>query len=247
LFVKSKRDAVVFFVLGFLLSWIASSVMLSVFQESAWKGYILNTLSPSSRTVPIAALKSDKNGTMGTVTVKAVLGEGDILLKANPFIETDLQDSANIAVEVAKRETGMRAPYNDLIISFNIGSKTIGGQSAGAAMAIGTMALLQNRTVKDDVAITGTIRSDGNIGGVEGIVQKTKAAALAGYKKMLIPRYQSAITLFEEVPLSGDGSVCFNESCYEFRVMNITEAAKDWGIELIEVYDIREVAEIMLE
>ncbi len=183
---------------------------------------------------------------MGFVTIKAILGEGDVLIKTNPFIETDLQDSANIALKVAMVETGISAPYNDFIISFSSKSRSIGGQSAGAAMTIGIMALLQNKTIRDDVAITGTIRSDGNIGGVAGIVQKTKAAALGGYKKMLIPRYQSVITFFEELPLSSNKGVCFTESCYEFKVVNITEDAKEWGIELIEVSDIREVAEIMI-
>jgi hypothetical protein len=64
------------------------------------------------------------------------------------------------------------------------------GPSAGAAMAVGFIALFKGEPVRRGVAFTGTIEADGRIGPVGAIPDKIRAAAREGYRTVLIPQGQ---------------------------------------------------------
>ncbi len=64
------------------------------------------------------------------------------------------------------------------------------GPSAGAAMAVGLIAMFRGETVRRGVALTGTIQPDGTIGHVGAIPDKMRAAAREGYRTILIPAGQ---------------------------------------------------------
>lgn len=70
------------------------------------------------------------------------------------------------------------------------GSTPMDGPSAGAAMAIGFIALFKHDTIKRGVALTGTLQPGGRIGPVGGIAGKIRAAAREGYHTVLIPSGQ---------------------------------------------------------
>ncbi len=64
------------------------------------------------------------------------------------------------------------------------------GPSAGAAMAIGFIALFKGDRIQRGTALTGTIESGGRIGWVGSIPDKIRAAKREGYHTVLIPRGQ---------------------------------------------------------
>ena len=64
------------------------------------------------------------------------------------------------------------------------------GPSAGAAMAVGFIALLKGDHIQRGIALTGTIEPEGQIGPVRGIPDKIRAAAREGYRTVLVPRGQ---------------------------------------------------------
>ena len=64
------------------------------------------------------------------------------------------------------------------------------GPSAGAAMAIGFIAMFKGDHVQRGTALTGTIESGGTIGWVGGIPDKIRAAKREGYHTVLVPRGQ---------------------------------------------------------
>ncbi len=70
------------------------------------------------------------------------------------------------------------------------GTTSMGGPSAGAAMAVGFIALFKQDAVRRGVALTGTLQSNGQIGPVGGIAGKLRAAAREGYHTILIPAGQ---------------------------------------------------------
>jgi Lon-like protease len=61
------------------------------------------------------------------------------------------------------------------------------GPSAGAAMAVGFIALFKGERLQRGIAMTGTIESDGNVGPVGMIPDKVRAAVREGYRTVLIP------------------------------------------------------------
>ncbi len=64
------------------------------------------------------------------------------------------------------------------------------GPSAGAAMAVGFIAMFKGDRIQRAVALTGTFESEGRIGWVGGIPDKIRAAAREGYKTILVPSGQ---------------------------------------------------------
>lgn len=64
------------------------------------------------------------------------------------------------------------------------------GPSAGAAMAVGFIALFKGEHLQRGIALTGTIEPNGQIGPVGNISDKIRAAAREGYRTVLVPRGQ---------------------------------------------------------
>jgi PDZ domain-containing protein len=64
------------------------------------------------------------------------------------------------------------------------------GPSAGAAMAVGFIALFKGEHFQRGIALTGTIEPGGQIGPVGSIPDKIRAAAREGYRTVLVPRGQ---------------------------------------------------------
>jgi Lon-like protease len=65
------------------------------------------------------------------------------------------------------------------------------GPSAGAAMAVGFLAVFRGDRIIRGVAVTGTLDPDGRIGPVGGIPDKVRAAKREGYRLVLIPAGQT--------------------------------------------------------
>lgn len=198
------------------------------------------------RSVPIVAVSSlDNDGVMGELEVKLIPGNSNVLIDLNPFSRTDLQYSSNLAVTVAKLQAENYAPHHDFIFTYNAQSPVVGGQSAGAATTVAVLAALEDKEINDGVVLTGTIRQDGTIGQVGGILEKAKAVADAGYEVFLVPSGQSTITYYERVveeePV--DGFVIRNQRF----VPQVVDLDEEWDLRIIEVRDIEEAADYMLE
>jgi uncharacterized protein len=64
------------------------------------------------------------------------------------------------------------------------------GPSAGAAMAVGFIAMFKGDRIHRGTALTGTLEPGGLIGWVGGIPDKIRAAKREGYHTVLVPRGQ---------------------------------------------------------
>jgi PDZ domain-containing protein len=80
-------------------------------------------------------------------------------------------------------------PVYDYPFPVSINSDMIGGPSAGLAWTLGIMNPLSggNLTGGRTVAATGTIRPDGSVGDVGGVLQKTIAVERAGATVFFVP------------------------------------------------------------
>lgn len=70
------------------------------------------------------------------------------------------------------------------------GSTRMDGSSAGAAMAVGFIALFKGASITHGIAMTGTLQPGGSVGKVGGLRGKIRAAAREGYHTILIPAGQ---------------------------------------------------------
>ncbi|MEX0768577.1 MAG: S16 family serine protease [Microthrixaceae bacterium] len=65
--------------------------------------------------------------------------------------------------------------------------EAIDGPSAGALMAVGSLAALAGTKLNPEITMTGTALPDGSVGPVSGIDEKIRAAAAAGFNQVLVP------------------------------------------------------------
>jgi PDZ domain-containing protein len=129
-------------------------------------------------------LADDSPGDEVTITVEPPSGsqprDVELALGADP----DDPDRAIIGIEVTGRGINFDFP-----VDVAIDTGDVGGPSAGLAF---TLAIIDDLTPGDltggaDVAVTGTISSDGTVGPVGGTGQKAAAVRAQGYDVFLVP------------------------------------------------------------
>lgn len=106
------------------------------------------------------------------------------------FLPTYVQ-ALNRAIQYAKERTPSVQHTGTLWIhGVAYAPTSTDGPSAGAAMAVGFIAVFKGDTIQRGIALTGTIEADGRIGPVGAIPDKVRAAAREGCRTILIPQGQ---------------------------------------------------------
>ncbi len=120
--------------------------------------------------------------------VPSTEGNGTIYAGVYPTLGTDTQDSIDQAVTYAFAASSKELSCNALVsFSSGYGTGYIDGPSAGAAFTVMTYALVNNRTMRNDTIMTGTIEDGGDIGAVGGLYEKADSAAKGGAKYFIAP------------------------------------------------------------
>lgn len=101
-------------------------------------------------------------------------------------LETDANDDGLAIIGVSLQTENLQIDYP---VDVQIDSGSVGGPSAGLAF---TLAIIDELSAGDltggmEVAVTGTMSSDGTVGLVGGVAQKAAAAADAGAELFLVP------------------------------------------------------------
>ncbi|MBE0534063.1 MAG: endopeptidase La [Phycisphaerae bacterium] len=122
----------------------------------------------------------------------ATPGKGGLLLTGQ--IGDVMKESAQAAFSVVKasaKRLGIdpeQFARNDYHIHVPAGAVPKDGPSAGIAMFTALVSLLQNKTVRPDVAMTGEITLSGLVLPVGGLKEKILAAKRAGIETVILPR-----------------------------------------------------------
>jgi predicted S18 family serine protease len=189
--------------------------------------------------MPIVAVSDDEEGMVDKMRLKLIPGGNDILINTNPFLEPDVQYAVKTAVTYAISRIPDYRYDRDFIFDFNATeAQLIGGESAGAAATILSIAALENKGIKKDAVITGTINPDGSIGRIGSVLEKAKAVSDAGYEYFLVPEGQSKITYYERQVQRQSTDFGFDilRSKYVPKTLDLAKEAKDaWGLNVVEV------------
>jgi uncharacterized protein len=226
-------------ILGIL---IGVGIFIIVFYEAGETGEQVSLQEPSEKMyaeINLVAVDQDGNGVTTPLTVEVIQGSGMVLTDIEKLLFwVDTQYSIQTARNVAVNITQTDMDNYDLIYSIKSDATLIGGPSAGAALTIATIAALENKTLKKDIIITGTIEPDGSIGQVGGVLEKAQAASDVGVKVFLVPPGQGEQTYLKpNETCTRRGGFLFCETVYEQITINIGE---DTGISVIEVDNINE-------
>jgi uncharacterized protein len=240
---SNKNVFIVIFLLGILLGvWIGYFVSYEFYQPTETKTiteYVYQPVNVSyfSAEINLAAVDQNGNGVVTPLVVEVKPGDGKILTNIEKLLFwVDTQQSMQVAKQVAEDVTKIDVDKYDLIYTVKSDATLVGGPSAGASLTVATIAALENKKLKSDIMMTGTINSDGTIGEVGGILEKAKAAKELGAKVFLVPKGQGTQTYLQpEENCTKRGSFIFCTTKYKEITVNIGE---DAGISVIEVEDI---------
>jgi len=112
-------------------------------------------------------------------------GQGSI--RFNDTAGSMTRDSVFNAASVLRKETGEKLHNYDLHVNI-VGGGRVDGPSAGTAIYLATLSAIQERPVRQDVAVTGELSIQGRIRAVGAINEKILAARQAGMRTLLIPK-----------------------------------------------------------
>lgn len=137
----------------------------------------------------------NETGGIATITLEIKPGTGKIYLDSFPLTKLDTQISTRYANQIACDYLKEDCQRYDFFYTIRADASIVGGPSAGAAITILTISVLEADKLNKNTIITGTINSGGLIGPVAGLDEKISAAIQNDFEKVLIPKWQSDINL----------------------------------------------------
>lgn len=189
----------------------------------------------------LPAVDDAGRGRLAEILVEASPGSGKAFIafqEDTPLLSPDTQESLKIAIELGKLLATRDVNKLDLKYTMNAPSAIVGGKSAGAAVAVATIALLQGTQLRGDTLITGGIDASGNILRVGGILEKARAVKEAGFRKLVVPPGEkTAFVVREECAEERVPGGVFRR-CQARSVQ--VDVASEVGIEIAEASDMRE-------
>ena len=207
----------------------------------SFEPYLKKPLGNSTQvTMYLPAVDGKGNGVITTLVVEAIPnGNGRVLVDIdNILFWADTQHSIRIARKVAANISHVNVSNYDIIYSIYANASVIGGESAGAAITIATIAALLNKTLRKDVLITGTINHDGTIGPVKAVLAKAKAAKSVNATLFLVPLLQSYDVVYKT--RRHCERFGFTEICTTETIPKKIEVSEEAGIKVIEVSSVEE-------
>lgn len=177
------------FLAGIIIGFNAAPI-----KEKEVVRYLLSNLTVPGNSIEmlIPAVDQEGNGVAGKLITTIKPGSGLVLVNVNDVIaQFNTQLSGRTAAKAASAFTKIDLSKLDIIYTIKVNATAIEGPSAGAAMAVSIVAALENKTLNENVSITGTINEDGSISQAGAILEKARTAKEHGITMFLVPLNQS--------------------------------------------------------
>ncbi len=168
--------------------------------------------SGSIKLLAVSNPETDPKASLADLTLEIKPGQGRIFIDSYPLSRIDTQISTRFAKEVACDFLEKDCSRYDFFYTIRSSSSIIGGPSAGAAISVLTISVLDNLKLDESVAMTGTINTGGIIGPVGSILPKIDGAGQLGIKKVLIPKYSD----------TNETNISYYESRHGIRVVEVS-------------------------
>ncbi len=196
--------------------------------------FLISFLFSSSIIHYFPAVYEEENGGLIKINISMENGTGEFVeLKTKFGIST--QESFEKAVEYAKIFSNFTEKKR-FILSCNSNVKSIDGPSGGALFTTMLIALIKNKSIREDAIMSGTIEENGHIGQVGGLYEKALASKKY-FKYFLVPKQ----SLFDRILLKKINGIKIIEienisQAVDFFIYNktINETNSNYNIEKIK-------------
>ncbi|UCD04476.1 MAG: hypothetical protein JSW73_02485 [Candidatus Woesearchaeota archaeon] len=191
------------------------------------------------------AINTRGEGMLLDLEVAIMPGSGRLLTDIeNLLFWVDTQKSIKTAKIVAEKVSGIDTSNMDISYTLRAAGNTsaVGGGSAGAILALSTIAVLKNKQLNYSIIVTGSIDENGTIGQVGGIESKIEVAKKSGATLFLIPKGQGITEVTKSMKECEDiGSTEICEISYK-RIKS-TPLGEKLNITIKEISNISEAME----
>jgi len=146
----------------------------------------------------LAVRQVDLNQYKGVVTdviVTMAPGTGQVFVNTVPLTGYDFQETARTAVNVAAARAHVNPNKYDFGFTIRgpMELQVVDGPSAGLPMTAAAYSAMVNKPANQNVYSTGEISSDGSVGTVGAVYEKSLAAAQNGAKVILLPQSETTV------------------------------------------------------
>ena len=177
------------------------------------------------------------SGSIADLYLEIKPGSGQVFLDTFPLTRTDTQISTRFAKQIACDYLDENCAQFDFFYTIRADSSIIAGPSAGAALSILTISLLDGFSLDETMSITGTINSGGIVGVVGGIKAKIQAAADIGLETVLIPEGERFV---DDDKVNGTFFAAEEGSNSSNATIDLVAFGLSLGVTVIEVSDLDE-------
>lgn len=134
----------------------------------------------------VPAVLDDYEGTLAELQFTSIPNESGVYVSIYPYSGESFQQSLREAISYLNLTD--YASHNLILATGHINNDqgSIDGPSAGVAITLMLESLTKNKTLRDDLTITGGIDGDGNVQPVGGLWEKYLGAKKGGLKGILI-------------------------------------------------------------
>ena len=186
---------------------------------------IITTATSAITTINAPAIDANGNGIVTTISATATPGTGKIRTDiASSLIAQDTEESIRHATIATTKLLKLNPANYDINIDINANAELIDGPSGGLALSLIIYHELNKSTtnpLRQDLTVTGTINSNGEVGPVGGVEEKIQAAAKNKLKLVLIAKGQSTIDAIDYIVYANELS---NNTLQVIEVKNLSEA-----------------------
>lgn len=192
------------------------------------------------------AVDQEGKGVVADLVTEVREGHGLVLVNINDLLaDISTQYSARVAASVASNLTKIDVSTLDIIYNLKSEAGVVAGQSAGSILAVSAIAALQNKTLRDDVIITGSINPAGELVDAGGLRAKATAAKKSNATLFLVPKGSGSqvinLTRTEECSTYQGKAYCIID--YPGALVSIGEEV---GIAVVEVETVAEAMRYFL-
>lgn len=166
---------------------------LIIYKTTTEQVGLLNCESRTTHAVGIytETIGSGPIGELIEITVSLCTGNGETYIEVSEqLIATDFQEDLEDISDYAEYYTDISLAKKDLFITFNSNAQELSGTSAGSAMAVALISIIENKTLVEGTVLTGGVSGNGQILSVEEIEDKIQVAGDEGMTQMLVPQIQ---------------------------------------------------------
>lgn len=142
-------------------------------------------------------------------------------LRINDTAGSMTKDSLFNAAAVVRKVTGQELSNWDMHVNI-VGGGKIDGPSAGVAIYLALISAIENRPIRQDVAITGEVSIRGAVKAIGGVYEKIYGARQAGMKRVVLPEENR-----KDVPQEVTGiEVCYASTIEEAMQLTFADGGQ---------------------